>query len=175
MRLLEIPGEDSAAAATSGRVVRYTVGIENGLGLPVDDFAATVRTILVARRGWQAVKNVRFVAVSPDQAAAGMRADIAIVLASPSLVDRLCHPLKTHGEVSCYARGRVVLNARRWWTGAATYPGNLAGYRTYLVNHEVGHALGHGHQRCPGKGKRAPLMLQQTLRLDGCLAYPYPR
>lgn len=172
IRLLDIPGQDSKAV---GRQVRYTVGIENGLRVRIDDFPATVRSVLVGRRGWESVEDVRFVAVSPRQAAAGVRPDIQIVLASPRLVDAMCRPLKTHGEVSCYNNGRVVLNARRWWAGAPTYGDNVEAYRIYLVNHEVGHALGHGHVGCPGRRQNAPVMLQQTLHLNGCRAYPYPR
>lgn len=172
VRLLPIPGRDSRA---TGRTIRYTVAIEGGLRVRIDDLPATVRSILVAPRGWESVEDVHFVAVSPRQAAAGVRPDVQVVLASPALVDRLCHPLQTHGEVSCFNDGRVVLNARRWWAGATTYGGDLAGYRTYLVNHEVGHALGRGHVTCPGPGRPAPVMLQQTIGLGGCRPYPNPR
>ena len=59
--------------------------------------------------------------------------------------------------------GDVVLNAWRWHEGATAYAGDLASYRIYMVNHEVGHALGNGHQPCPGPGQLAPVMQQQTL------------
>lgn len=56
----------------------------------------------------------------------------------------------------------VVLNARPWQNGADTYQGALAAYRRYLVNHELGHALGNGYDPCPGPGEPGPVMLQQT-------------
>ncbi|XVX19179.1 DUF3152 domain-containing protein [Actinomycetota bacterium] len=161
------------APAKSGRTVTYTVETEGGLGLDTAEFAREVPQILGHRNGWQREDGLRLVYLSPEQAK-GRTPDVRVTLASPTTTDKLCAPLTTRGEVSCWNKGRAVINTRRWMEGADAYGQNLARYRTYLISHEVGHGLGHGHEDCPAKGKRAPVMLQQTLGLQGCVAWPYP-
>lgn len=165
---LTLPGRDSTR---TGRIVRYTVEAENGLGVPTDAFVARVRRVLTDAAGWEVRDGVHFVHVPPGNE--GQNVDMRIILGSPDLVDRACAPLRTNGRLSCHARGKVMINAWRWVHGAVTYGDDLDGYRTYLIGHEVGHALGHGHVPCPGKGRAAPLMLQQTLHLDGCRRWPH--
>ena len=96
------------------------------------------------------------------------------MLASPDTTDRLCRPLQTNGATSCFNNHKAVLNVRRWLDGVPYYTGHLDLYRTYMVNHEVGHGLGHGHQYCPKKGAPAPTMQQQTLGMQGCAINPWP-
>ena len=67
-------------------------------------------------------------------------------------------------EASCFngAAARVFINDARWVRGAMSYNGDLAAYRAYAVNHEVGHALGMRHEPCPAAGALAPVMMQQS-------------
>jgi hypothetical protein len=169
--VLTVPGPASTAA---GRVVRYTVEMEGGLGVDATQVARTVRSVLLDARGWQREDQVRFVNVSPARADRGDPVDIRVTLASPALTDRLCHPLRTLSQVSCWNGTRSVLNLRRWVLGDDSYGTDVARYRVYQVSHEVGHGLGHGHRFCPAPGRRAPVMVQQTLSLQGCSPWPYP-
>lgn len=162
-------------SAQQGRSVRISIETEGGLPVDAGEFATAVATTLSDARGWQGVDKVRFVAVSPAAMARGARVDVRIALASPETTDRLCAPLRTRGQVSCHSGGRAVINLRRWQLGAEAYGADLTGYRTYVVNHEVGHGLGHGHAYCAGTGEVAPVMMQQTYGVKGCSAWPWPR
>lgn len=99
-----------------------------------------------------------------------------IVLAEGPEVDALCLPYETWGSYSCQNGPVVALNAERWRTAHPKWTGDLPTFRQMLVNHEVGHLLGQHHPRvqCPGRGRQAPIMAQQTTELDGCLPNPWP-
>ncbi len=172
-RLAPVP-VSGADPGGDGRVVRWSLQAEQGLDVDLDELARVVRSTLADRRGWRGADGIRFVHVPAWRVARGEPVQIRIALASPQTTDRLCAPLQTRGEVSCWQGGRVVLNSRRWLTGAPAYEGRLADYHTYLVNHEVGHGLGYGHEECAGAGRRAPVMMQQTLGVGRCWSWPYP-
>lgn len=150
-----------------GRVLRYLVEMEDGLPFDPEEFAATVHRILNDDRGW-AADGTRFERVDTGSVA------FRVSLSSPDLTDEQCLPLRTGGQVSCWNGQRAVINALRWGTGSDTYGADLLSYREYLISHEVGHALGHGHVNCPGAGQPAPVMVQQTKSLQGCVANPWP-
>jgi hypothetical protein len=160
--------------AKNGRPVRISIETEGGLPVDATEFAAAVATTLSDARGWQPAEKVRFVAVTPADLDTGAEVDVRIALASPETTDRLCAPLETRGQVSCHNGGRAIINLRRWQLGAEAYGTDLAAYRTYVVNHEVGHSLGYGHAYCAGPGQVAPVMMQQTYGLKGCTAWPWP-
>lgn len=159
-RLVTVPGTDGPV---DGRY-DFEVQVEEGLPIQERDFAAQVTDVLNDRRSWPGSFHRTH----------GSGVDFTVVLASPELTDQLCAPLVTAGTYSCFMSGRSVLNWTRWRHGASAYGKDLDRYRIYMIEHEVGHALGHGHATCPGAGERAPVMMQQTKGVSPCLANPWP-
>lgn len=155
--------------AKGGRLLRYAVLVELGLPYEADQTAREIQQTLSDRRSWTGGGKWRLQLVGDRD-----RADFTILLATPDTVDRYCWPLRTYGRVSCRAGDRVMLNARRWARGAPAYGSDVAAYRHYLVNHEVGHRLGNSHVGCPGRGRLAPVMMQQTKGVGSCEANPWP-
>jgi hypothetical protein len=151
-----------------GQTVRYIVEVEEGLPFDEDEFAAEVHRILSDERGWGPIDGIEFERV--DSGSVSFR----VSLSSPDMTDAQCYPLLTRGQVSCWNGARAVINALRWGTGADTFGDDLLGYREYLINHEVGHALGRGHVHCPGPGEPAPVMVQQTKSVEGCEPHSWP-
>ncbi|MFB8762762.1 DUF3152 domain-containing protein [Nocardiopsis alba] len=147
-----------------GPLTTFAVEFEKGLPGKKADFSDAVEEILGDPRSWGESGARSLQRVDGDDA------DIRVLLAAPETVDRLCAPLNTNGFVSCANGNRAIINQNRWVSGVEHFDDDLETYRIYLINHEVGHTLGHGHVNCPGEGEIAPVMQQQTLGLQGCEA-----
>jgi hypothetical protein len=168
-----------AAAGRSGILRRYRVAVEEGAGEDITAFAATVETALMdPDRGWTAGGGLRLQRV-PN----GSAHDFTVYLATPNTAVDMCAAggvdIRIDGQpyTSCRAPGKVIINLERWRRSVNHFVDGevpLAVYRDYVINHEVGHELGYGHERCPGNGRPAPVMMQQTLFLDGCEANSWP-
>jgi hypothetical protein len=164
---------------SSGRVRRFRVAVEKGSDENVATFAAQVQAILADRRSWIGNGGVRFQRVS-----GGAAHDFTVYLATRDTAARMCMKggvnIRVGGRpyTSCRAIGRAIINLDRWRTSASTFTRArvpLATYRQYVINHEVGHELGQHHQGCPKRGGPAPVMVQQTLTVRGCVPYAWPR
>ncbi|MFF3074069.1 DUF3152 domain-containing protein [Kitasatospora sp. NPDC057936] len=161
----------TAQPVGKGNIRRYRVEVEDGIGIDSTAAATQIHGILGDKRGWTSDRKNGF------QLVASGPYDFTVKIASPATVDRLCGAagLDTHGEVNCDVGSQVIVNAKRWNTGSPQFDGPLDEYRALIVNHEVGHRIGHGHETCPGPGKPAPAMMQQIYGLKGCApnAWPY--
>ncbi|HEU5029234.1 MAG TPA: DUF3152 domain-containing protein [Spirillospora sp.] len=153
-----------------GKVMRYMVQVEGGLRQDPTKFARSVDKILADKRGWTASGKWAFQRVNSGQY------DFVVQLASPKTVDRICgsYGMTTNGTVNCSGGKQVVVNLRRWLLLTKYYRGQPDAYHALTINHEVGHRLGFGHMTCPGRGRLAPVMMQQIYGLKGCRANPWP-
>lgn len=147
-------------------VIPYRVQVRTAHAAAAD-FPAVVHDVLTDPRGWIRA-GFRFVR-DPDAA-------YTLVIAEGDEVDRLCHPYDTAAAYSCQNGLVVAINADRWRGATPEWPGSLTGYRTMLVNHEVGHLLHlhHPDPQCPGPGLPSPVMAQQSSGPSPCLAHPWP-
>ncbi|GFH37703.1 DUF3152 domain-containing protein [Streptomyces pacificus] len=169
-----VPGLDQAPG--EGRKVRYRVDVEQGLGLDGALFADAVQQTLNDERSWAHGGAMSFERISSGEP------EFVITLASPGTTAVWCAKSgldTTVDNVSCDSASteRVMINAYRWARGAETYgAGAMLSYRQMLINHEVGHRLGHGHVNCRTSGALAPVMQQQTKSLDigGITCRPNP-
>ncbi|MET8548102.1 DUF3152 domain-containing protein [Micromonospora zamorensis] len=162
----------------AGELRRYRVAVESGSNEDAADFALAVRTALAGPGSWVDSGRLRLQQVPGDAPR-----DFTVYLATARTAGRMCADggvdIRVGGRpyMSCRAPGRVIINLDRWRLSVPHFVSAgvpLAVYRTYVVNHEVGHQLGHRHERCPGAGRPAPVMMQQTLFLNGCRVNQWP-
>ncbi|GGU72253.1 hypothetical protein GCM10010275_03420 [Streptomyces litmocidini] len=169
-----VPG--LAKAPGKGRLIRYRVDVEKGIGLDPKLFADAVQRTLNDKRSWAGRGEMTFERISSGEP------EFVITLASPGTTGAWCAKSgldTTVDNVSCDSAStqRVMINAFRWAQGSETFgPKAMHAYRQMLINHEVGHRLGHGHVSCRTPGALAPVMQQQTksLDIDGIKCRPNP-
>ncbi len=161
---------DGSTVGTGSRVRRYKVLVEEGIDVRASAAAAEISDVLADRRGWTRDGTNSFRLVSSGSY------DFVVKIATPGTVDEICGAagLRTRGEVNCAVGTDVVVNLKRWVLGSPQFDGPIGEYRALIINHEVGHRLGHGHETCPGPGRPAPAMMQQIKGLKGCVANAWP-
>ncbi|NYI40748.1 DUF3152 domain-containing protein [Demequina lutea] len=189
-----VPGIGSPAAG-AGDVRWVSIAVEDGVTINAAAFKAYVIATLNANRGWGTGHSVQFVATD------GV-ADYRIVLASPYTAKVLCpdpHLTKPAGSFveasptpmptptptsspspavvdspwSCAQDGVIVISSYNWTAGFPTYGTDYAGARAYILNHHMGHLLGHDDVECSG-GRADVMVVQEVTLPDGCKVNPWP-
>lgn len=167
---LRQPQAATSPAPTTGdsRVVTYTVSTKGQTESSFEEFAAQANQTLNHDRGWSQL-GLEFQRVQQG-------GSFNLILSQASQVPSFSSGCSA--EWSCRVGVSVIINDDRW-SGATTAwnqaGGGLRDYRHMVINHEVGHWLGHGHPTgCTPDGSLAPVMLQQSIDLKGCQFNPWP-
>lgn len=151
--------------------VTYKIDFQGQLKSSTDtnQFIAQLAETLADSRGWVRAGYIF------KRVQIASHADFTLVLIQAQLLDDIpgCS-----SQWSCRAGGNVYINENRWngattaWNNAG---GNLRDYRHMVINHEVGHWLGHEHYHCSDSPNQlAPVMQQQSIDLEGCQFNPWP-
>ena len=164
---------------TAGPLRRFKVAVEQGSDADVTEFAQAVTATLGNPNSWIGGGGLRLQPVGGSE-----KSDFTVFLATRDTAAQMCARGGTNIRVngvpytSCRTTGQAIINLDRWRLSAKPYlraKVPLATYRQYVINHEVGHELGHHHENCPRAGGPAPVMVQQTLTTRGCVPYAWPR
>lgn len=166
-----ISSSNSKMATNTGRKnFKYKIEVWGTVLADTSDFRKKVAETLNDKRGWTRA-NLSFAETTGDDY------DLVIALSDAATLDSISG---CSGDLSCTTwHNQVIINDLRWRGG--TPVANAAGasqrdYQHMVLNHEVGHWLGHySHiESCPNGGP-APIMLQQSTGLRGCDSFnPWP-
>ena len=83
---------------------------------------------------------------------------------------------KMNGFSVCYTvegKSKIYINQENWETPPAAFTGSQETYRQYVVQHEVGHALGMGHAEAQTENAQCHPMYQQTRGTSQCSPNPW--
>lgn len=150
--------------------LQYCVATNGNVG-SVEGFDNTVFRVLNNTQGWPKA-GVVF-----EQTNDANACEFTVTLAEASKLPEYSSGCST--EYSCRVGVNVIINKTRWDSGVEHWLAGghtLSQYRTMVINHEVGHMLGHvdNENVCEGTGKPAPLMQEQSMDLRGCVPNAWP-
>ncbi|GFG51645.1 DUF3152 domain-containing protein [Mycolicibacterium agri] len=162
-----VPGTEAKVGEGTTKVFTYTVEIEDGIDTTSfggdEAFARMVSQTLSNPKSWTHNPQFAFIRVDSGDP------DFRVSLTTPMTLREGCGyeiPIETSCFNPAYGPGgqpRVFINEARWVRGAVPFQGDVGAYRQYLINHEVGHAIGYQrHEPCGENGQLAPVMMQQT-------------
>ena len=155
-------------SAGGSRTFTYRIEVWGSTSASLAEFRLQAAETFADSRGWS-----RTGAVFQEVATGG---EFVLVLSEAQEIERRYAP-GCSAEYSCRVGQYVIINQDRW-TGATSSwnaaGGSLRDYRHMVINHEVGHWLGHGHSHCSAPDQPAPVMQQQSINLEGCRFNPWP-
>lgn len=165
---------EQTATESGNELITYTYCVASrGEVGDLTEFANMVFSTLNDPRGWPRAGVIFQEADGTDPNACSMTLTLAAADQMTSF------STECSDEYSCRVGNDVIINIDRWnnategWRNAG---GTVERYRTMVINHEVGHRLGHldNELTCPAVNQPAPLMQQQSMDLLGCVPNEWP-
>jgi len=159
--------EQLAAKVASKQQVYYSVITRGIITADLTEFRSQANATLNSGQGWSRL-GVSFQEVSSG-------GNFLLVLSEASQVPSFSSVCST--IYSCRVGSYVIINQDRWLAATTSWNeagGSLRDYRHMVINHEIGHWLGHDHGTCSGAGQLAAVMQQQSISLGGCNFNPWP-
>ena len=159
--------ESSDASRSNKKIVTYDVATRGKTKGTLENFKKVVAETFKDERGWRRA-GVEFKYVENN-------GDLHMILAEPGIIGALggCS-----SQLSCTVKPSVYINDDRYMGASESYRAlgiSVENYRIMVINHEVGHWLGHDHiVSCETSTGLAPIMLQQSTGLRGCRPNYWP-
>ncbi len=164
-----VQAEETPSNSESSNVVTVTFDVQTlgNVKGSLEEFKTVSESVLTDARGWIRA-GVKFQYVESG-------GKLHMYLAEPSKIGAMGGCAAT---LSCTVYPGVYINDDRWMGGSDSYNElgvSVAQYRAMVINHEVGHFLGHDHiTTCETESGKAPIMLQQSTGLRGCTPNSWP-
>lgn len=153
--------------ASGATLVMYSVITKGEIDASLAKFEELTNETLNDDRGWAKMRIIF------KQVPEG--GDFTLVLSQSSQLPSFSSGCSVH--YSCRVGKYVIINQDRWLYATPAWNvngGSLRDYQSTVINHEVGHWLGHDHESCSGVGNKAQVMQQQSVDLQGCRLNPWP-
>ena len=169
---------EQTASESGNGVITYTYCVASrGEVGDLTEFANTVFSTLNDPRGWPRAGVIFQENEGADPNTDPNACSMTLTLAAADQITSFS--TECSDEYSCRVGNDVIINIDRWnnategWRNAG---GTVERYRTMVINHEVGHRLGHldNELTCPAVNQPAPLMQQQSMDLLGCVPNEWP-
>ncbi len=165
---LATPAWMEAAPQVATREVTYSLSSRGVVAIDLTEFGTTISKTLWDSRGWSRL------GVSFRQVDSG--GDVTIFVVEQGQMGSF-NSADCDNQPSCSDGKAIAINQSAWQsvpTELASAQIDSARYQSFLVNHEIGHYLGHGNRTCTNSGSVAPVMLPQSSALDGCTFNAWP-